>query len=274
MEIDVSAVDRWERYQYNFDYQLIRNIDICDFTLLRVVSRIGSNSVEGEVFKIFIQDKYFAMKIMPLINFASIAKNENEIRIASMVSGKYFLRVYAHKRCENVYFNFHTSNFYDSSMMFAYAKHISELIPKERVKRFIANFKLGKFQTVQDFQSYLNSIGYENWDLSVVSASADLMISELVWGDLATYLTLFQIDLKDIITQVKEALYELHYKFHVKHNDIHLGNILVRDLDSFQLLIHDFGKSEIYTDFENTKYYFEQDFKFFVDKLEEFVDKL
>lgn len=295
--MDVSSITKWERFQENYNFE---NINICNLlsvsnndqigstTVTTVAAeetepeaevdpeaRIGSLSVEAEVYKVKLYNKYFAIKIMPLINFNSFNKNKNEILIASMVSSSssgYFPKVYLNKLCE-VYLNARTSNFYKTANLFAYADYISQSIPNDYLKRFISLFKLNKFQTIDDYYIYLESIGYKNIDLSNIHSSAHVMISELAWGDLLTYISIYykEIDylmIINIIRQVEQALYELHYTFHVKHNDLHTGNILIKgDLTQPTLMIHDFGKSEIYSNVVNTRSYFEQDFTHFLTKL-------
>jgi hypothetical protein len=75
-EIDVST-NIWKEIAGNFCSDKWSEYD--DWNKITIVERIGSESSEGEVYRVELKGKYYAGKIMPIISDKSYEKNEKYI---------------------------------------------------------------------------------------------------------------------------------------------------------------------------------------------------
>jgi hypothetical protein len=222
---------------------------------IQIIERIGSDSGYGEVYKLKITDNFFAGKIMPILSEKSIEDNQNEIRIAKIVSKEveekrsiYFPLVYGSIKCQNTYFN-PKSKFYEEGIRYSLYFWLCENVYKEcssaQKKRIINEHKN------QSLNDILNK--YENFPKNIFSY---VMLSELCFGDLKQFLYYYSKYLSEkswikLLYHIFSAIKYLNEKCGILHNDLHTSNILVKLKEKNEKkyylipLIHDFGKSEL-----------------------------
>ncbi len=194
----------------------------------KIISRIGSDSKNGEVYLGRIEKNAFAIKVLPIINDNSFDKNRNEITIAELASQMvlenrtvHFPIIYGYDLCENTIF--HNDNFTIKS----------EKYQNDETKSHILIMELGWC----DLNQYVKNC----------------KISE---GEM-----------KYIKNQCYEAIDDMHRLLGVCHNDLHLANFLLlpskENKYGYIILIHDFGSSEFRKEYCNLDYeFFEEQFKF------------
>ena len=219
--------------------------------IICIHKRLGTDSMEGEVYLVEIEKHLAVMKIMPVIDFNSNAKNNNEIKIATdasklVLEGKCdsFPIVYAVALCNSANFS-EKSKFFAPSKRYAIVNYITENLNVSNKKRFLIEYKSGKYNSNTDLAKYAIS---KNIEIpKELYAQTHVMLSELAYSDLYIYLK----ECKNIDTEIwliiKDVFYaikNMHLLLGVVHNDLHLGNILVLKMDKIKCLIHDFGKSE------------------------------
>ena len=191
----------------------------------RVSNRIGSESQNGEVFLGHIDDREFAIKILPIINENSYFQNDNEIYISELASelvlenrSIHFPILYGFDICDNTIF-------YNDKFTLK-----SERFQEGKSKSHVLVMELG----CCDLRQYLN-----NNDIS-------------------------DIELSYIKNQCRKAIYDMHSLLKVCHNDLHLGNFLLLPYNNeygYIILIHDFGSAEFRTSYQEMDYeFFEQQF--------------
>ena len=230
---------------------------------LEFIKRIGSTSVEGEVYHVKLNDQSFAFKLLPILKHDDVAKNKNEIRIASLVSetvlaglSVHFPIVYASGLCANVRY-FKGSSFTPKTVIFAIERALQKamiLKNKSRLRRLQLSLKDQKnpmvvvetfaTQNPEDlsYPNFLKFLEQENYE-------GNYLCSQLAWGDLNQYLqggyaktSLSQFDL---LIGMIESINDLQRLVRIVHGDLHLGNFLVQLSDGPLVLMHDFGKSQV-----------------------------
>lgn len=249
----------------------LNNINLCD---IEAIERIGSDSTAGEVYKYKLEKtEIIAIKILPIINSRSVNINNNEITLAKKVSNlvlenksKYFPLVYDDIFCDSTYYYEHsTSKFAIQSLnyqQYTYVKNELEKInDSDTIKELDKIYKSGK-----NLNEIFKSIGIEK-SLSNLNnkISSQLLFSELAYTDLRNYLTkkVSREILREIILQVFEGIKDLQKLAFIVHNDLHLGNVLLRtnvitfvsnhneEEYKLNILIHDFGRSKSYNNYES-----------------------
>lgn len=212
-------------------------------------SRIGSDSVDAEVYRINFSGIDSALKLMPLLDFNSESKNLNEINIATKCSklvhdsiSPYFPLVYASGFCDNVTF-FGQGKFNQNAKDFSTILHLQKMYPDlaVRISRlFKCNTSVNDI--IAKYNLPINPANINGFDISHVG-NAHYLCSELANEDLLHWTQRPQSipEWKRILKQGIEAIHDLSIHLNMCHNDLHLGNFLVLDGN---LLMHDFGHSE------------------------------
>lgn len=256
--------------------------DSCDTLLSYNEARIGSPSENGQVFRMKCGSN-IALKIMPICYSTSQLENENELKLAKLLSKAvqsgesiHFPMVYASGYCEHVMLE--KNDFLYRYQFFILAQMIKEWNELENENKPIElpDIYTMNYETEEFVNAYLNTnTEVDRGPNHIVSQLRDffqddikkthetlqevmekrfllpdlpahVLYSELANMDLKQYLTQHRLsdsEYMDIINQVIDAVKELQ-SHRIVHNDFHLGNVLVViQNDSLLLLIHDFGKS-------------------------------
>ena len=223
MELDIST-DVWNKVAGNFSQNLIfkdGNIN--------VIERIGSESSEGEVYRIQIEGQECAAKIMPINSAYSIEKNENEISISKELSGlTHFPIVYTSTFCSNIKYNKKSLFLEDSYKYFLFKRENMS----KRILYLYRNMNLEELQNI--FPKPLQ-IG------------AHILISEIVYSDLRQFQSRDEKIWRFIILDVLKGIKYLNEEKNILHGDLHCGNVLIKVEDKNEIqtpLISDFGKSK------------------------------
>lgn len=139
-ELDVST-DIWKESAGNFCSDKWSDNGNTDWNKITVIQRIGTESSEGEVYRIELQGKEYAGKIMPIISDRSYEKNENEISIAKELSDySYFPKVFTAGLYTKTRYNEKSKFFEDSYKYFLFEKvceymnHASKIRTKRKYK--------------------------------------------------------------------------------------------------------------------------------------------
>ena len=226
-------------------------------------SRIGTPSLEGEVYALPLDRHRIAMKVMPIVDAKSVLKNKNEIEIALRASQSvrdkkcsHFPLVYAAAHCDHTVLS-ERSLFKRPSELWGLRSGLASKLVGVKRKAFLiktaqADSPVQVFEIARLFFATMDETTFaeEMWH-----TASDLLFSELAFSDLRQYLTDHKLNREQwgsLIRQLVEAVEDLT-RIGVVHNDLHLGNLLVllspdpvskKGLAPF-LLIHDFGKSEV-----------------------------
>ena len=210
-----------------------------DWNKITVVERIGSESSEGEVYRVELQGRQYAGKIMPITSDKSYEKNENEISIARELSdNSYFPKVFAAGFCAKTKYN-ETSKFFEESYRYFLFEKVCE--DMNRATKIRTKHKY-KDTTVKE----LKNIFHEE-----ISIASHVLISEIAFSDLRPICKYYYVSekiWKEIILIVLKGIKYLNEVKNILHGDLHCGNILIKIEEKSIPLIHDFGKS-IRTDF-------------------------
>ena len=202
---------------------------------IKIIERIGSESSEGEVYKLKIGQDMIVGKILPIMDTKSLLKNQNEMEIAKKMSDEvllkntiYFLLVYKTLYCENTLYN-PKSKFYENSCKY--------VLYQDNKREFWRNKNKS-----------LDELNLNN--LNNLEIPSNILISEIAWGDLREFTSRFKIEYEHcdyILKHLFNAIKFLNETMNIMHNDLHMGNVLILLNNNLQIyipLIHDFGKSE------------------------------
>ncbi len=235
MELDIST-DVWNKVAGNFCSDKWKD-ELDDWNDITIIERIGSESSEGEVYRIQIEGREYAGKIMPISSVLAIEKNENEIAIAKELSGlTYFPIVYAGGFCSNTKYNEKSLFFEDSYKYFLFEKVCEDKTKacKTRMKHQYKNISVQELKTM----FYIP-----------INISSHILISEIAFSDLrqiCRYYTVNEKIWRFIILNVLKGIKCLNEEKNILHGDLHCGNVLIKVSEKNQVeipLIHDFGKS-------------------------------
>lgn len=277
MESFNGNVDIWEKYS-NVNIDFNSNFKIEDKCKVDVKNRIGSESTMAQVFKVKIDNKEIAAKVLPIMNNSSIKNNEKEIELTLEASelvknkkSKYFPKVYGFVFCKETHF--YGDKYYEKSRRF---QEFDYLLSLTKDSNIIEKIKDNKKKFIEA-DIVAKKIFPELNIIFSGKVQSHILFSELAYCDLKYYLETYEPPIKDIKKLVKEvllAIKDMHMKLHIVHNDLHLGNILLKSPDNLQPLIHDFGKS-YKSDFES-EYDRKDDLIHFLNKLTmyNFIDEL
>ena len=230
---------------------------------LKVVKRIGSQSVNGEVYLLRTPaGKYIVGKIMPIVNEKTESDNKNEIKIALKASSlvhsgstTHFPLVYGSSICENTMYD-RSSNFISNSQDWWLRKQIMQSFGGKRARIEGVRFNQQTFG-----KSFEEKIAYAKQrvptlDVSKMELESDVLLSELAWGDLETFLqhnlkNMSDEELYQMYAVILDVIMDMQKKLHIVHNDFHSGNMLVVFSDKgVNILAHDFGTAQEKKEFD------------------------
>lgn len=224
---------------------------------IEILNRLGTPSMDGEVYLVEIDNVKIAAKIMPIQNYKSVQKNNNEISIATYLSeavkkgiSPFFPIVYGSAQCENTIFST-TSKFKEQTEKHALIDYIRVRL-KSKQKRFVALTKAsGQLDTIEKIKLFASENGIDI--PNNIPVTAYVMLSELAWGDIGDFFKKYGNKINHeiwdkLLLQMLYAVNDLH-KLGVYHGDLHIHNLLImfkqeKDKIETLTLIHDFGKSQ------------------------------
>lgn len=254
-----------------------------------IVKRIGSESVNGEVYLLSLPGSkaknedtslgYIAGKVMPIFNEKMEIGNKHEIRIAKKASdlvseGKttHFPLVYGSDHCEKTIYS-ENSKFTIPSKDWWIKKHI-RLLPAHTQKRELILYDtktrdLSLGEKVNYMQKLVPGI-----DINQITCESDILLSELAWGDLYTFINKYKETLSDenvieMYSVILQIINDMQNLLKICHNDFHTGNILIINTEKgINMLAHDFGTAvEIIEEDGNDPYYTLKDIDTITGKL-------
>jgi hypothetical protein len=255
------------------------------FDNFEIISRIGSPSTAGEVYKIEFEDLQFAAKVLPILNDVSFESNKNEIDIALRASelilqneSIYFPIVYHTDFCLETHF-YKFNGFQERSLRYQQFQSLYNSTNNQEIKNKITYYRK-RFLYPEKVKELLNL------DIEISNkVTSNLLISELACCDLNWFLsntlycrssdTLSNISccrsdvLLNLLNKIFLAIQDMQFKLKILHGDLHLGNILIIKSDNEYIpLIHDFGRSR-YLNVNNLSFEREHDIFYFMAKFEE-----
>lgn len=251
-------VKEWTTYSrdgkevVSYRKELIKGMSIDKKCNINTNKRIGSESTMAQVFEVEINNYPIAVKVLPIISKESYSQIENEVNLARLASNLvineesiYFPIVFGGNLCEETYFYSGAYAYYEKSRRFQEYEYLLSLTNDEKKISQILAYKK-KFVDA--------SIASRDLSLGPISLTGKvksyLLFSELASYDLKYYLQHNPLTI-ELIKDIFKAIYDLHTKLNIVHNDLHLGNILIKGNPDFLTpgnpvpLIHDFGKSYI-----------------------------
>lgn len=245
-----------------------------------IISQIGSDSVDGLVYKITIGGTEAAMKVMPIFNTELLERNNNEVQIARIcsslvVSGQSvnFPIVYGSYSCKNIKYK-NDSPFLNLSVKYEIANYLFDLVqrnvktnPRNKIKlRNLKSYLNDGDLNLENMMDVLNEAlsrsgldaefqHIEEDDAFVPHLQGNLLISEMAHADIINYSVKSILEgtvlpnrkWLDIIGGVLTGINNLQQN-NICHNDLHPGNVLIlldTHMDRLIPLIHDFGHSII-----------------------------
>lgn len=209
--------------------------DLCScFLNSYVISQIGSVSRNAYVFKIQTDNDYAAAKILLLTNKYSQDSISNEINIAKKLSEKCDCvpKYISYHYCSSFEPSKHILNsfLYRTALKYKFlTEETKDMSKREKIiyekEKLDDNFRLDPYKYGTDVQCYI-------------------LISELASGDLRQIATNYELTVdnwESIIQKILICISKIHDE-NLSHNDLHLGNILIKNLYNLEPLIHDFGE--------------------------------
>lgn len=273
----------WTPYSRDGEEVISSRKELSDISLCNIKTnkRIGSESTMAQVFEVEVNNYPVAVKVLPITSKESYSQIENEVNLARLASqlvleakSKYFPIVFKPAKnrkvgnsyailCPETYF--YNGAYYEKSRRFQEYEYLISLTNDEKKISQILSYKK-KFVDASVVAKTL-SLGPINLTGKVKSY---LLFSELASYDLKYYLQHNELTI-ELIKDIFKAIYDLHTKLNIVHNDLHLGNILIKGNPDFLTpgnlvpQIHDFGKSYI-SDF-NSEYDRKDDLLHLLNKL-------
>lgn len=231
-----------------------------DLCTMRLICRIGSPSLNGEVYKCSSIFRLFtALKIMYLGNESS-----QEITVATAVSDAVkqqratrFPIVYSTARCTE-------TGLSDTPFSrVAIRQHRKqELVKLLRLQSNISNNRIRVIERslgitdLDDIAAIVEPSDRKRMIMCGMTFTSQVMMSELAFCDINYLITHRSNILRrhkpifaEIIIQCIDGILEL-FHLQIAHNDIHFGNFLIRTdsqnpTSNFFVMTHDFGRSEM-----------------------------
>lgn len=227
--------------------------------------RIGTESQDAEVYHYTMGDCDVAVKLLIPVNKNSQGSIKQEIRFAKRASKyvlthpeqpQHFLIVISSKQCNNIYLEQDTK-LKINGQKFAVLEDFNKFMEDQVSLGIVKRISYKRFNMTHDYENepieYLlaasEQFGYE---IHEVNIKGYLLMSEMVWGDLKSFIKTFQRSshfdeyMVYIISEIFQAIKEMNVDLKILHGDLHTGNVLIKiDTDmKMHVLIHDFGKSE------------------------------
>jgi len=243
----------WNTHPENNQNNIPEHFDVCDELSFRVISRIGSASVNGRVYEVEQTNTHarVALKFMTV-------NNEHECRLASYLGSLnplYFPRVVSWQTCPNVIVREENQVNSDAFIEHAERQFIKSYIIENMIGTAIEKKRMRI--NLRNIHGTNNSIFRQIRDLGVSheiiqgiqahrGIAMTVMASELMSGDFATFIkeNPRSTEIPRLIGEVFAGLRTL-VREQIVHEDLHLGNVLIRsDVDgNLTAVIHDFGES-------------------------------
>lgn len=226
-KIDIST-DSWIKIAGNFSNDKNEEHNWDD---IKVIERIGSESSEAEVYRIELNGKQYACKIMPITSAKSFDKNTNEMEISEQLSRfPHFPKVFKSGYCERTIYN-KKSLFFEDSYKYFYLEEMCKYMKKsDRIRIKEKYMRENLFKYTDDVKIGCNILISENYFSDLKQISQKFKLNEKAW--------------KDIIISVLEGIKYLNEELNILHGDLHCGNILIKIQGQSIPLISDFGKSQ------------------------------
>ena len=231
-KIDIST-DLWSKIAGNISREEnLEEGDEMDWKKMKVVERIGSESSEAEVYRVDLDGKEYACKVMPITSYKSFDKNQNEMKISEELSGfPCFPKVFQKAYCEKTVYN-KKSLFYEDSYKYFYLENLCKHMKKS--------------ERLRTKEKYMRENLFGDMSESV-NIGCNILISELYFSDLRQITSKFKLSekaWKDIILSVLEGIKYLNEDLSILHSDLHCGNVLIKIDKKTIPIISDFGKSQ------------------------------
>lgn len=217
-------------------------VDPCALVLHR---RIGSPSANGEVYDVtWTFNGHGALKVMMPDD-----TSENEVRIATFLSESVTSRVpivYADATCN---FCLSTSTPFGRDVK---DRHVREKLKDLKISTADSRDarRLNRAWLSMSIAELCDGLDPHQIEL-VMSAThfkTRVMVSEIAYSDIRYLLSrgIAEDAFATIIMECLDCLLDL-FRLGVSHGDVHFGNFLIRrqSNDDFQVIIHDFGMSEL-----------------------------
>lgn len=222
------------------------NVDICDTLQFNTIRRIGSNSVNGQVYEIHdTRGKKAAMKI-----FKDHTDREGTFALLfSDMESPHFPSVFSYRTCPKVLLNRDMFQ-HDNELMYIRKEATSSIPDDLKRKRALITIRRNPVSTRKDILTIARDHGAPHSELSQIFVQdgipMEILCSELLAGDL-TQILLYPtptVNPLDIIADFLLAYLEMVHRG-ISHGDMHTGNVLVRITNSKNYaVIHDFGTCE------------------------------
>lgn len=225
---------------------------IHDCNNISVLNRIGSPSMEAEVYDTYLvlpeKSYHFASKIMPIIE----SKNNTEIGIATQASDlvlqgicEYFPIVYSSAFCDSVIYK-EGSALKTQSIEWMYKQQLLKLTENTSYyKRATTLLRTSLDSMKSEIEAKL---GCDIVFSQAKSFPAHILVSEMAWGDLNSFCKQYSLSDENwgkFINMIFSGIICLQKHLSIVHNDLHFGNVLVfMNFNNIIPLIHDFGRSE------------------------------
>lgn len=232
---------------------------------LDLSTRIGSDSQDAMVFGVNIEGCPIAAKLLLPIDDQTVARNEDEIEMAKIVSnavrqGKTdrFPIVYGATKCNKIKIDPNISELAQNAYRYRVTQYLKEKYTTKGKRFSIRNRSM-------PFAEFISAASQEFNDdeIKTLELKGHILMSEMAWGDGIQFLNKLgeEINLPKqrindvfdiVIPEIFLGIIELH-KLGISHNDLHLGNILIRadEFGNFRVLLHDFGKSELVQEWDS-----------------------
>ena len=222
------------------------NIDICDKFQYNIIRRIGSNSVNGQVYEIHdTHGKRAAMKI-----FKDTNNREGTFALLfSDMESPHFPRVFSYSTCPKVLLNIDMFQ-YNNELLYMQDMATRAIPNTLQRKRASIIIRRNPDITMTGILTIAKDHGAPHSELSQIFVQCGIpmesLTSELLAGDLAQILLhpTPNVNPIDIIADFLLAYLEMVHRG-ISHGDMHIGNVLVRITSSKNYaVIHDFGTCE------------------------------
>ncbi len=243
----------WNTHPENDQNLIPEHFDVCDELTFRIMSRIGSVSVNGRVYEV----EQITTRARVALKFMTV-NNEHECKLASYLGSlnpRFFPRVISWQTCPNVVVRganeANSDAFIDHAETQFIKSYIAENMIGTAIEKKRMRIKLRKVHgTKSSIMKQIRELGVSHEIVQGIQAHRGIemtvMASELMSGDFGTFIkeNPRSIEIPRLIGEVFAGL-RILVRERIVHEDLHLGNVLIRsDADgNLSSVIHDFGES-------------------------------
>lgn len=219
-------------------------IDVCDTLQFNSIRRIGSNSVNGQVYE--IHDTFGKKAAMKIFKDDDNCSEGNFALLFSDLESPHFPRVFSYRMCPKVILNRDTFQS-NNEMQYIQTMATRHIENRQQRRRAIITIRQNPNITRINILDIARNHGAPHSNLSQIFTQdgipMNILTSELLAGDLAQILLnpTKLINPVDIIADFLVAYVEMVNRG-ISHGDMHAGNVLIR-ITSYKnyAVIHDFG---------------------------------